>query len=65
MGKVVYCNKVDPSSGCDHVIRGETEEEVMQKAKVHAQEHGLVNPSPEMMERVKASIEDEKSATQS
>ena len=63
MGKVVYCNKVDPSSGCDHVIRGETEEEVMQKAKVHAQEHGIVEATPELMERVRSSIEDERSAT--
>jgi predicted small metal-binding protein len=63
MGKVVYCNKVDPSSGCNQVIRGETEEEVLQKAKLHAQEHGIVDMTPELMNRVKSSIEDEKTAT--
>jgi|tagenome__1003787_1003787.scaffolds.fasta_scaffold6760669_1 predicted small metal-binding protein len=63
MAKVVYCNKVDPSSGCNHVIRGETEEEVLQKAGEHAKEHGIVEPTPELMARVRSSIEDEQSAT--
>ena len=33
MGKVIECAKVDPSSGCKHVIRENTEEEVMKNAK--------------------------------
>ena len=33
MGKVIECAKVDPSSGCKHVIRGNTEEELMKNAK--------------------------------
>ncbi len=38
MGKVIYCNKVNPSSDCNHVIRGKDVEEVLQKAGVHAEE---------------------------
>ena len=34
--------KVDPSSGCKQVIRGETTEEVMQKAAEHSKGH-LIN----------------------
>src|SRR5438128_7414152 len=36
MGKIVECAKVDPASGCKHVVRGETEEEVLKKAGEHA-----------------------------
>jgi predicted small metal-binding protein len=61
MAKVIHCNKVNPSSDCNHVVRGETEEEVLQKAAVHAREHGL-EPTPELMNKVKGAIEDEPSA---
>ena len=58
MGKAIYCNKVNPSSECDQVIRGESEEEVLQQAGAHAREHGL-EPTPELMEKVRGAIEDE------
>lgn len=58
MGKAIYCNKVNPSSECNHVIRGESEEEVLQKAAVHAKEHGL-EPTPELIEKVRSNIVDE------
>lgn len=58
MSKVIYCNKVNPSSDCNHVIRGETVDDVLQQAGVHAKEHGL-EPTPELIEKVKAAIEDE------
>lgn len=58
MLKAIYCNKVNPSSECDHVIRGETVEEILAQAAVHAKEHGL-EPTPELIEMVKANIEDE------
>ena len=58
MSKKIECNKVNPSSDCNHVIRGETEEEVLEQAKVHAKEHGL-EPTPELLEMVKAHIEEE------
>jgi predicted small metal-binding protein len=46
------------SSGCHHLIHGQTEEEVLEQARAHAQEHGL-EPTPELLEKVKAAIEDE------
>ncbi|PYU95115.1 MAG: DUF1059 domain-containing protein [Acidobacteria bacterium] len=58
MAKVIYCSKVNPSSDCDHVIRGDSEEEVLRQAAVHAKEHGL-QPTPELMAAVRAAIEDE------
>jgi predicted small metal-binding protein len=58
MGKAIYCNKVNPSSECNHVIRGETEDDVLQKAGVHAKEHGL-EATPELIEKVRSNIEDE------
>jgi predicted small metal-binding protein len=48
MAKVIYCNEVRPTPDCNHVIRGKTEEEVLQKAGEHAKEHGL-EPTPELM----------------
>ena len=58
MSKVIYCNKVNPSSDCNHVMRGETEEEVLQQAGVHAKEHGL-EATAELIAQVRASIQDE------
>ena len=58
MAKILECAKVDPSSGCKHVVRGETEEEVLQKASEHAKEHGIREMTPEMIKRAKASIRD-------
>jgi len=58
MAKIVECAKVDPSSGCKHVIRGATEAEVLQKAAEHAKEHGIRQVTPELMDKVKANIRD-------
>jgi predicted small metal-binding protein len=58
MGKVIECNEVNPRSDCHHVIRGNTEEEVLAQAKVHAKEHGL-EPTPELLEKVKSYIHEE------
>ncbi len=41
MAKILECAKIDPSSGCQHIIPGETEEEVLQKAADYAKEHGI------------------------
>ena len=57
MAKILECAKVDPSSGCTYVVRGETEEEVLQKASEHAKEHGIREVTPEMIKRVKESIQ--------
>jgi predicted small metal-binding protein len=56
MVKILECAKVDPSTGCNHVIRGENTEEVMQKAAEHAKEHWYSPSAPELIERVKANI---------
>jgi predicted small metal-binding protein len=58
MAKVLECAKVDPSSGCQHIVRGETEEEVLRKAGEHAKEHGIRDVTPQLVERIKASIHD-------
>jgi predicted small metal-binding protein len=58
MPKLLECAKVDPFSGCQYVVQGETDEEVLQKAAQHAQEHGIQEVTPEVMERVKANIRD-------
>jgi predicted small metal-binding protein len=59
MGKIIDCNKVSPASGCSHVVRGTTEEELLENAAEHAKEHGIVEVTPELMEQIKANIEDE------
>jgi predicted small metal-binding protein len=58
MGKVIECHKVNPTSDCDHVVRGRDESEVMRNAAEHAREHGL-EPTPELMAQVRAQMEDE------
>jgi predicted small metal-binding protein len=58
MTKLLECAKVDPSSGCQHVVRGDTEEEVFRNAAEHAKEHGIREVTPELIERVKANIRD-------
>ncbi len=58
MAKILECAKVDPSSGCRHIVRGETVEQVLEKAAEHAKEHGIREVTPELMERVKANIRD-------
>ncbi len=60
MGKVLECAKVDPSSGCTHVVRGKTEEELLKNAMDHAKQHGIREVTPELMAKVKAAIRDEK-----
>ena len=59
MGKVIHCSKVVPESGCPHLIRGATEEEVLANAGEHAKEHGIVEVTPELIERLKSFIENE------
>jgi predicted small metal-binding protein len=58
MAKIIECHKVNPSSDCDHVVRGRDDEEVMRNAAEHARDHGL-EPTPELMDQVRSHIEDE------
>lgn len=51
----------DMGMDCDHVVHGETEEEVMEAAKQHGMEaHGMseADMTPEMVEKMKAHIHD-------
>ncbi len=59
MGKIIDCDKVNPASGCTHVVRGETEQELLKNAEAHAKEHGIVEVTPELLEQIEANIEDE------
>lgn len=60
MSKIIDCNKVNPTSQCHHVVRGDTEEEVLENAKAHAREHGFTEVTPELVAMIKSNIEDEK-----
>jgi predicted small metal-binding protein len=46
------------SRGHDTTVRGANEEAVLRKAAEHAKEHGL-QPSPELLAKVKSHIENE------
>lgn len=59
VSKIVDCNKVNPASGCHHIVRGDTEEELLKNAAEHAKEHGM-EPTPELLQMVKGFVEDEK-----
>ena len=60
MSKIIECAKVDPSSGCTHVVRGKDEDEVLKNAMEHAKQHGIRQATPELMAKVKGAIRDEK-----
>ena len=52
MAVMIDCGKVNPASGCGHIIRAETEEEALRLAAEHARSHGL-EMSPELLAKVK------------
>jgi predicted small metal-binding protein len=60
MGKIIECATVDPSSGCKHVVRGTTEEEVLKNAMEHAKQHGIREATPQLMAKARGAIRDEK-----
>jgi predicted small metal-binding protein len=57
-GKIIECYRVDPSSGCTHIVHGKDEQEVLRKAAEHAKEHGIREVTPEMMRKVRSAIRD-------
>jgi predicted small metal-binding protein len=58
MGKVLRCG--DIVGGCPEVIRGETEDEIMEKGAVHAEQaHGFKDAPPEILQQVRSLIRDE------
>lgn len=58
MGKKIECSKVNPASGCGHVVRGKDVEEVLKNAAAHAKDHGM-EPTQELLDKVKSFIENE------
>ena len=59
MTKVIDCGKVNPASGCGHIIRGETEEEALRLAGEHAVQEHKLEPTPELLQKVKANMQEE------
>ena len=58
MAKVLKCGDVVP--GCDYEMRGNSEEEVLQRAAEHAKaDHGMDNVPPEILDKVRGAIRDE------
>lgn len=58
MAKILHCR--DVGFDCEGVIRGETEDEVLQQAAEHARnDHGMQDVSPEVVEQIRAQIRDE------
>ena len=59
MAKVIRCR--DVGVDCDFEARGNTVEEVIEKTRKHAREgHGFNDIPPELVDKVKALIRDEK-----
>ena len=56
MAVSIDCGKVNPTSGCGHVIRAENEEEALRLAAEHARSGHGMEPTPELMEIVKVHI---------
>lgn len=58
MSKVLKCR--DLGVACDWVGRGQTEDEVLQKAAEHARkDHGMQEIPPDLAAKAKAAIRDE------
>lgn len=55
---MVDCGKVNPASGCGHVIRADSEEELLRLAAEHAKNDHNLEPSPELLTMVKGHIQD-------
>ena len=55
--KEFACGKVVP--GCEHVFRGESEDEILDQVSVHARDdHGMDEVPPEVVDRIRARITD-------
>ncbi len=57
MAKVIYCK--DGGLDCPEVVRGQTDDEVLQKAAEHAKSVHNMQVTPEMAQQVRALIKDE------
>jgi predicted small metal-binding protein len=54
---MIDCGKVNPASGCGHVISADSEDELMRKAAEHAKKDHGMEPTPDLMNKVKAHIQ--------
>lgn len=58
MAKSLHCR--DLGFDCDHVVEGQTEQEILQKAAEHAQtEHNIQEIPDEVVQKARTSIRDE------
>ena len=58
MAKVLHCR--DVGFDCEGVIRGETEDDILQQAAQHVHDvHGIDEVTPEIADQVRAQIQDE------
>ncbi len=53
MPNVPACAKVNPSSGCTHVVRRKDRKTILGNAAEHAEQHGIREVTPELMAKVK------------
>lgn len=59
--KTITCR--DAGIDCNYVAQGQTNEEVMKNAAEHGrQKHGMQNITPELQQKMKSLIRDEKQA---
>jgi len=57
MGKELRCGDLMP--GCDFVAKGNTSDEVMQKAAEHARkDHGMTSIPPDVAQKAQSAIRD-------
>jgi len=57
MAKTISCRDVGPD--CNFTASAETEAELLRQVAAHASEHGIVEVTPELIEKVRAAIKDE------
>jgi len=57
MAKTLSCRDVGPD--CNFTASAETEAELLRQVAAHASEHGIVEVTPELIEKVRAAIKDE------
>jgi predicted small metal-binding protein len=61
MPKELRCADVMPESGCQEVIRGKDESEVMRKASEHARtSHNMTQMTPEIEKKVRGAIHEQR-----
>ena len=51
------CGKVQPASGCTHVMEAESEDEVMRLAAEHARDDHGMEVTPELAQEVRKHLE--------